>query len=164
MGEKLHTIDDGIEPNVQWAEPLVDLFVDRRVDLVRLAYLLTGHQAIAEEVVQDAFINTQRAWNRVEHPWSYLRSAVVNGCRSWGRRQAVAQAHPPDRPEPDLLEADELWDALNALDERRRTALILRYYLDLPTAEIADILGCRPATARTMIHRGLRQLRKDIEQ
>ena len=60
------------------------------------------------------------------------------------------------------LGADELWDALATLPDRQRTAIVARYYLDLPDPEIADLLGCRPATVRTAIHRGLAALRKEV--
>ena len=69
----------------------------------------------------------------------------------------------PSPPEPAVLGADELWDALGRLDERRYTAIVLRFYEDLPDAEIAAVLGCRPATVRTLVRRGLAALRKEIE-
>ena len=146
-----------------WPSELVDLFRTRRSELTRLAYLLIGRRTVAEEIVQDAFISTYRSWDRVQNPWRYLRTAVVNGCNSWGRHQAVAKSHPPDDPGHDRLEADEMWDALQTLEESRRAAIVLRYYLDLPHSEIAELLGCPAATVRTSIHRGLKQLRKEIE-
>ena len=76
----------------------------------------------------------------------------------------VVRAHPPERPDPVLMEADELWDALGRLDERRRAAIVLRFYADVPVAEIAEILDCRPVTVRTSIHRGLQQLRREIDR
>ncbi len=147
-----------------WSVELSHLFANRNVDLVRLAYLLTGRQAVAEDVVQEAFIKTHQAGSRVRNPWSYLRTTVVNGCRSWGRHQQVVERNRPSPPEPVLQQPDELWDALNSLDERRRSAIVLRYYLDLPDDEIAEILDCRPATVRTSIHRGLKQLRLEIQR
>jgi len=147
-----------------WPAELVSLYQNDRVRLVRLAYLVTGQQAVAEEVVQDAFIATHQAWSSVRQPAQYLQRAVVNRCRSWGRHQQVVQANRPPPAEPVMLEADELWDALGRLAERRRLAIILRYYIGLAHADIAEILGCRPATVRTSIHRGLRQLREEIER
>ena len=148
----------------RWPPDLVQLFADQRLQLVRLAYLLTGHRAVAEEIVQEAFIGAHRSWSSVRDPVRYVRTAVVNRCRSWGRHQQVVREHLPEPPEPTLQEPDELWDALGRLDARRRAAIVLRYYADLPHADIADILGCRPATVRTTIHRGLRQLRREIER
>ena len=163
MGNHSATRRQPPEVDEAWPVPLVSLYEEQRTTFVRLAYLLTGSRAVAEEIVQDAFIATRRAWDRVEQPAPYVRTAVVNRCRSWGRHEQVVQAHAPAPPEPSRLEPDELWDALGRLDVRRRTAIVLRYYADLPHAEIAEILGCRPATVRTSIHRGLRQLRKEME-
>ncbi len=147
-----------------WPAALVELFRTERTSFVRLAYLLTGQRAVAEEIVQEAFISTHQAWPGVRDPVRYLRTTVVNRCRSWGRHQQVIRAHPVRRPETVTHEADELWDALGRLDPRRRAAVVLRYYADLPHAEIAVLLGCRPATVRTSIHRALAQLRQEIER
>ncbi len=130
---------------------------------VRLAYLLTGDRGAAEELVQDAFLATAARWEAVREPAAYVRAAVVNRCRSWGRRRAVERRHPTGPAPTASLDADELWDALQRLDPRRRAAVVLRFYDDVPDHEIAGILGCRPTTVRTIVHRALKDLRKEIE-
>lgn len=154
------------EPDVapDWPPALVDLYRERRAALVRLAYLLTSDRDVAEELVQEAVLAVRSHWTGIDDPRAYLRTAVVNRCRSWLRRQRTARAHVPAPPEPAHQEPDELWDALANLDERRRTAIVLRFYEDLPDPEIAHIVGCRPATVRTLVHRGLNQLRQEIER
>ncbi|HEV7722999.1 MAG TPA: sigma-70 family RNA polymerase sigma factor [Iamia sp.] len=146
-----------------WPEGLVALYTERRTGLVRLAYLLTSDLEVAEEVVHDAVLALRPRWDTILEPPAYLRTAVVNRCRSWLRRQCTARAYAPPRAEEVGLGADELWDALATLDDRRRTAIVLRFYEDLPDAAIAEVLGCRPATVRTLVHRGLHALRKEIE-
>lgn len=146
-----------------WPDELVALYEERWLPLTRTAYLLTGDRAAAEEIVQDAFLRVRPAWDSIEHPVAYLRTAVVNGTRDWGRRRAVADRLAPPPPDPVVDHPDELWDALHRLDHRRRTAIVLRFYDDLPDADIADLLGCRPSTVRTLIHRGLRDLRKELK-
>jgi RNA polymerase sigma-70 factor (sigma-E family) len=141
---------------------LADVYRAERIPLTRLAYLLTGDRDAAEEIVQDAFAATHRAWANVLDPVKYLRTAVVNRSRSWGRRRRLELLHRPTRVEPTVLVADELWDALGRLAPRRRAAVVLRYYADLPDHEIAEVLGCRPATVRTVIHRALIDLRKEL--
>ena len=147
-----------------WPAGLVEVFVERRGKFVRLAYLLTGNASVAEELVHDAFIATLNRWDVVREPGAYVRAAVVNHCRSWGRRRGIEERHTPAPAAPAELEADELWDALGRLDDRRRAAIVLRYYEDLPDAEIASVLGCRPGTVRSAIHRGLKQLRQEIDR
>jgi RNA polymerase sigma-70 factor (sigma-E family) len=147
---------------VRWSDDLVLLSEQHYDSLVRLAYLVSGQAPVAEEVVQDAFVKVHRSWDRVRDPLAYVRTAVINGCRSWGRRQRLERERRPDPPQPTLQEPDELWDALATLKGRARAAIVLRYYADLPDAEIAEILGCRVTTVRTTIHRALALLRKEI--
>jgi RNA polymerase sigma factor (sigma-70 family) len=156
---------DLMEPAVaEWRDALVDLYRERQVALVRLAYLLTGDRAAAEEIVQDAFVAAQRSWDGVRAPAPYVRAAVVNRCRSWGRHQQVRRRWDPAVLEPVSQQPDELWDALQRLTPRQRAAIVMRFYADLPDDEIATAIGCRPATVRTAIHRGLTALRKEIER
>lgn len=131
-------------------------------DLLRVAYVLTGSGAAAEDVVHDVFCRVGPRIAELEDPGPYLRVAVVNRCRSLHRR--LVRAPRPDRPADAHLDTGltELRDALQALPVRQRTAVVLRYLCDLPEAEIADILGCRPATVRSLVHRGLSQLRTTI--
>jgi DNA-directed RNA polymerase specialized sigma24 family protein len=98
----------------------------------------------------------------LDNPVPYLRVAVVNQCRSIHRR--LVRAPKFDTPDP-VLDGRliELQDALRALNERQRTAVVLRYLCDLPDAEIADLIGCRVGTVRTLIHRGLAELRAVIK-
>lgn len=147
-----------------WPSGLVDVYVERRSSFVRLAYLLTGQPAVAEELVHDAFIATLKRWDVVREPGAYVRAAVVNHCRSWGRRRGMEERHAPAPAAPAELDADELWDALGRLDDRRRAAIVLRYYEDLSDADIAAVLGCRPGTVRSAIHRGLKELRQEIDR
>ena len=145
-------------------DAFVELYKERWDPMVRLAYLMTGSQAIAEELVQDAFVSVHRSWERATNPSAYLRTAVVNACRSWGRRRALELLRKPAPPEPTTLVADELWDVLRTLPPRQRAAIVLRFYEDLPDEEIASLLGCQVATVRTAVFRGLEKLRKQVER
>lgn len=150
-----------------WPSTLVDAYTEHWVGLTRLAYLLTGDRSVAEELVQDVFVAARARWDRIDNPGGYLRTSVVNATRDWGRHQQVVRRHQPSSP--DALRSasttdqpDELWDALGRLDLQRRQVVVLRFYLDLPDEEIARLVGCRPATVRTRIHRALRDLRQEI--
>ena len=154
---------DGAPPGT-WSSDLVTVYRERYGNLVRLAYLLTGDEAIAEEIVQDAFVASHRTRVRLRDPYPYVRTAVVNRCRSWGRHDKVERELRPRPAEHAQLGADEMWDALASLTERQRVAIVLRFYEDVPDSMIAELLGCRQSTVRSAIHRGLLSLRRVIDR
>ena len=144
---------------------LADLHRERYPAMVRLATLLIDSQEIAEEVVQDCFVRLHPRFDTLDDPVAYLRSAVVNACRSTGRRRTLERAHlRAERPMVAELGADEILDALAGLPPRQRAALVLRFYEDLSGDQIADVLGCRPGTVKSLISRGLARLREVVEQ
>lgn len=147
-----------------WDDDLLALYRQRYEPMVRLAYLLTGNRGVAEELVQDAFVAVHRNWERATLPSAYLRTAVVNNARSWMRRRVLEEKRVVEPARDPGLPADEMWDVLQHLPERQRAAIVLRFYEDLPDAAIARILGCRLATVRTAVHRGLAALRKEIDR
>jgi RNA polymerase sigma factor (sigma-70 family) len=142
-----------------------DVFRERYAGLLRLAYLLTGSREVAEDLVQDAFAGAQRRWESIEHPTAYLRTSVLNGSRMHHRRRSRERAHFADLVRHDVsVETPVLVDALARLPYRQRAALVLRYYEDRGDGEIAQALRCRPATVRSLVHRGLERLREVIER
>jgi len=148
---------------VAWPHDLVSLYRNRYGDMVRLAFLLTGSSAEAEEIVQEAFVRIRNRIDRVDNPSAYLRTTVVNGCRNRYRRILVERRHavPAERSSYDPV--DELSDALAALPIRQRSAIVLRFYAGLSENEIAHALGCRPGTVKSLCHRGLAELRRVVE-
>jgi RNA polymerase sigma factor (sigma-70 family) len=145
------------------AEAFTLVYRSERNRLRRLAYLMTGQSAVAEELVHDAFVRLHQRWDTVDVPAAYLRTTLVHLCLAWRERTAMGRAREPrsaDRVEPP--EIDETWELLATLPRDQRVALVLRYYDDLPVDEIARVMGCRPATARTRIHRALAKLRKEM--
>ncbi len=140
-----------------------DLYLAEYDAMVRLAFLMVGASA-AEEVVQDAFARVFERWASLDRPGAYLRTCVVNGCRQLGRRRRLHLRQPSTAPGVAELGADHLLEALDRLPPARRAAIVLRYYGDLSEAEIAATLGVRPGTVKSMVHRGLQQLREVIER
>ena len=141
-----------------------ELFRTHREPMTRLAYVLTSNAEVSDEIVQDAFLKVHASWDRIDNPVAYLRRAVINGCHSHHRRLRVERRAPVERGWSSSLAANELGDALAKLAYPRRAVLALRYFCDLTDLEIAQILGCRPATVRSRISRGLADLRKEIPQ
>jgi RNA polymerase sigma factor (sigma-70 family) len=153
--------ESAIQP---WPDDLVSLYVDERMKFVRMAYLMCGRADVAEDLVHDAFVASATRWADVERPVAYVRAAVANRCRDWLRRQKLDARQSGTVESVSVQEPDELWDALGHLEPRRRMAVVLRYYEDLPDAEIAAVLGCRPSTVRSLLHRGLKDLRREVKR
>lgn len=147
-------------------------FVDRRArQHLRAAVLLTGDWHAAEDLVQTCLIKLYRAWPQLDSGVdldAYLRRMLVNTHRSWWRarwRREVPVATIPDRGgEADgqdrQARAAVVRQALQALPTRQRAVLVLRFYEDLPVAEVGDLLGCSAGAVKTHTHRGIRKLRQ----
>jgi RNA polymerase sigma factor (sigma-70 family) len=143
-----------------------DLFRSRYEPMVRVAFLLVGSRAEAEDVVQDAFARIELRWARLDNAEGYLHRCVVNRSYDVLRRRRLEQRfrflHRDDTATE--LGADELADALASLAPKRRAAVVLRYYAGLPEREIAEVLRVRPGTVKSMLHRALAQLREVIDR
>jgi len=151
------------------------LYDDAAVGLIRLAYLMLGDRPSAEDVVQDAFFGLYRNWARLadhDRALAYVRSSVLNGCRSALRRRAAGRRLTTYQPPAASAEATALgheerrqvMQAVRRLPDRQREALVLRFYLDLPDAEIARIMGLRPSSVRSATHRALKTLGQSLEK
>lgn len=132
--------------------------------LVGLAILLVDDRDTAEETVQDAFLSLYRSARPIDNPEGFLRRCVVNGGRDVQRRRTVRRRNPLQPAPPSQFRFAELDDVLAGLPFRQRAALVLRYVEDLPESDIADLLDVRPTTVRTLVRRGLRQLRKELDR
>jgi RNA polymerase sigma-70 factor (sigma-E family) len=155
-------------------EPFDAVYDAHYPSLVRLAYLTTGNLPAAEDVVQDVFIEWYKRRDDVRQPVAYLRRAVVSRCTSWVRRRSLERRHGASigfaayagsmavgAPNAD---APAVREALSRLKPRQRAAVFLRYYLDLPVAEIAAALGCRPGTVKSLLHRSLAVLKEQLDE
>jgi RNA polymerase sigma-70 factor (sigma-E family) len=149
---------------------LADAYVRSAPAGIRLAYLLTGDRAVAEDLVQEAFVRFVGRLRFLRDPDAfepYLRRTIVNLSKNHYRRRALERAYLERKgpsaedvsTDPDVATRDALRSALLRLPLRQRTALALRYYEDLPDATIAELLGCRQATVRSLVARGLEALR-----
>lgn len=146
------------------ATEIEDLYRTAAPAMLRLAFVLTNDRSAAEEIVDNAFLRTQQQWSRIANPGGYVRTAVVNACRSYHRHAAVVSRTPLPRPEPVTAECGELDDALSKLSYESRAALTLRYFSGLSDRDIAVTLGLHEATVRTKIHRALARLRKELSE
>jgi RNA polymerase sigma factor (sigma-70 family) len=158
-------VDPVVEPAPDERAPgFAELYEDAYPEMARLAVLLVGSQEGAHDIVQESFVKLHRSWHRAENPRAYLRRIVVNECTTYHRRRfRHLRVQPMLVAEPVTLEADEISDALAGLSPRERAAIVLRFWHDCSEKEIADVLGCKPGTVGSLIHRGLGHLREVIE-
>jgi len=139
--------------------------------LRRYAYVLTGQSAAADDLLQASLEKLYLAWDRVAAPEArlgYARRTMARTHASWWRRpgrRETAVADPPERVGPDstqpYVERDEIWRLLATLPPRTRAVLVLRFYEDLPEADIAAALGCSVGSVKSQLSRGLARLRLD---
>lgn len=152
---------------------LEELYARHAPDAVRLAYLLTGDAALAQDLVQEAFVRVGGRLVHLRRPeafGAYLRQTVVNLSRMHFRRRKVERAamereaglarEAPDQP--DVASREAVRRALLRLPERQRAAVVLRFYEDLSDRQAADVLRCRPGTVASLVHRAMQRLRSEL--
>ena len=154
------------------------LYQAHALGMIRLAHIMLGDRQSAEDVVQEAFCGLYRRWSHLADPASavhYVRSAVLNHCRSVLRRRTTSQAprgmashsEPVRSAESAVLtreERDEIMRAVRRLPPRQREALVLRFYLDLSAEESAITMGISPSSVRSAIARGLASLGRILQE
>jgi len=157
---------------------LVDVLFRRHyAELVRLGFVMLGNREAAEDAVQDAFVAVHRQWSALRDrraAEAYLRSAVLNRCRSWVRRQTTQRAprplmlvcEQPESPEDTTVSRDEVGSVvavMRTLARRQREVLACRYVLELSVAETAQLLEISEGSVKAHTHRGLQALQQRIE-
>jgi RNA polymerase sigma-70 factor (sigma-E family) len=153
---------------------LEELYVRHAPAAQRLAFLLTGDRAHAEDLVQEAFVRVVGRFGHLRVPDAfegYLRRTIVNLHTSQLRRKRVERAWlerergRTERPvdvAPDVDARAELWRAVLELPTRQRAAIVLRFYEDLSERETADVLRCSPAAAKALVARAMETLRARV--
>ena len=154
-----------------------EVWVTAKADaLLRFAYVLTGDHQLAEDAVQDALTTACARWARVsraDDPEAYVKRMVVNAHISWWRRfrrreAPVAEPTRTTAAAPDgtanRADAEAVWALCATLPDKQRAAVVLRFYEELSYAEIATLLHCAEATARSHVHRALAVLKDTLSK
>lgn len=157
---------------------LNDLFAIYATPAVRIAYSITGSVVVAEDAVQEAFIQVLRNISSLRdptafRPWFYR--IVVNAAKRLSRnshRSLPLNLDEHDRADPSavtpdevVLEAEEaklLWQAITQLDEGHRVPIVLRYFIKLSEQEIAEALGIPPGTVKSRLYTARKMLHQCI--
>jgi RNA polymerase sigma-70 factor (sigma-E family) len=154
--------------------------IARLSSLLRYAIVLTGDRDLAQDIVQEVLARAQVRWRRIseaDSPEAYVRRMVLNEYLSWRRTWAVRNVHAVGERLIDLddarggvrdhaqgvVDADDLWNRLAVLGRKQRAVLVLRYYEQLEDNQIAELVGCSPATVRSHASRALKTLRLTSE-
>ncbi|CAN5519199.1 SigE family RNA polymerase sigma factor [soil metagenome] len=158
------------EPVAVAVDGFVAAYTAGHAGTVRLAYVLCGDLARAEEVSHDAWVNAYQRHQR--HPLddvvSYVRRSVVNGVHSSARRVSVERAYlrlvrrepAAARMEQGIEDRAELIPLLDRLPERMRTVVALRFHADMSVAETAVLMGITEGTVKSTTSKALAQLRQ----
>lgn len=151
---------------------MADLYARHGPAAARLAYLLTGDQPTAEDLVQEAFVRVFGRFRDLREPESfewYLRRTVVNLANTRFRRLRLERAYEQSRragPQlpsmPDVAARLDLWGTLQRLPARQRAAIVLRFYEDLSEERTAEVLRCPVGTVKSLVSRGLARLRSEV--
>ncbi len=165
MDRRVTNAPAGAHADQGWPAELQAAYASSAEILIRLAAVLLGRRAEAEEVVHDAFIAVSVRVEAVDNLDAYLRRTVINGAYGVLRRRQVAERHdtsldPPPAEAPTHL--IEFRDVLMTLSWNQRTVIVLRFLEGLSVRETAQILDCRESTVRSHSRRGLKRLRKDL--
>lgn len=151
-------------------EELGSLVAESGDRLLRVAYQLTHERAAAQDLVQEAIVRVfgsiRRRHRSPDDLYAYLRRAVLNEFLRTRRLRSSTElvtdtmpVAPVSGAEETLVDRVVLWDRLAELSERQRAVLVLRHYEQLTDPEIAEVLGCRQSTVRSLAMRGLEALR-----
>ena len=165
------------------ADAVTELYEAHALGLVRLAVVMLGDRPAAEDVVQEAFCGLYRRWHGLSdttNALAYVRSSVINGCRSALRRRVrqlslagldafggADQPRESDSAESEALLGEEhrqVLLAIRRLPARQREALVLRYYLDLDEGEIAASMRVSRGTVKSTTSRALAALGRILEE
>ncbi len=151
------------------AEAVTALYQAHALGLIRLAVVILGDRPAAEDVVQEAFCGLYRRWYSLSDTGkalSYVRSSVINGCRSVLRRRRRQADGPAEEPPGESAESAALVSeehrqvltAIRRLPARQREVLVLRFYLDLDEGEAARSMRISRGTVKSTTSRALAAL------
>jgi len=149
----------------------------------KTAYLMTGDAEEAEDILQDVFVKVHKSWNKFNPEkgglYTWIHRITVNHCISNRRRKQSVDvsldkleeqgfefsAANLDIPEELLMKQEEsrrIWLAMNALDAKHRSVIVLRYYEGLPYEDIAQTLQVPVGTVKSRLNTAMQTLRREL--
>lgn len=164
-----------LEGSVEAFEKIVEIYYAKAL---RLAYLISGNYADSQDIVQEAFISCYDSRGKIkqaEYFDKYLYKTVSRKswayCKKIRREQPVEQVF--DENTSDDISVDnsfiqkqeniQLFKIIQSLPVKQRTAIILYYYNNLSTKEIANITGCFEGTVKSRLFSARKIIKKELE-
>ncbi len=164
-------------------ETVIEMFVrQHETNIFRLALSIVGDATEANEITQETFIAALRSLPHYQEKQSlkaWLYTIALNNSRSHLRKRKILERlrttlttifqvenQKTISPEEAAIQSEEeaqIWNALNQLDERHRTVMVLRYFHDLSVAEIAEILSINEGTIHSRLHAAREKLRTALK-
>lgn len=152
---------------------LVRFCTEQQPRLIGLLTLYCGDPDIAEELAQETLARACNRWRQVRRlslPDAWVYRVAINLANSLFRRKRTERrvrehARSHERlvhHDPDTAASVDVLQAVAALPRRQRTAVVLRYYVDLPVAEVAEVMGCPEGTVKTLTYKGAAALRERL--
>ena len=141
--------------------------------ITRTVFLVLHDRGHAEEITQDAFMQLLDRWATVseyEQPGAWVRRVAIRMAVRHLRRERMRSLLErrtqlaPERSEDLTLPQSEVLEAVRQLPTNQRVAVVLHYFEDRPVADIADALGCAPATARVHLHKARQRLAAILQE
>lgn len=142
-----------------------------RAQLSKIAWFIAADRNRAEDLLQEALVRTYLAWSRVrrDDAVGYVRKVMMNlSIDEWRKRRPEVLGGLPERPASDDTETsyDNRDAAIRALDQlttRERAVVVMRYYLDLPEAQVAYELDMSVGTVKSTASRALSKVRQQLD-
>jgi RNA polymerase sigma-70 factor (ECF subfamily) len=157
---------EAVVVEVRTDEGIEQVYRDQASRLWGALVAYSADREVASDAVAEAFAQAIARWDAIDDPSRWVWTAAFRIARGELKRRRETSAPGGDMTS-DVLELDrsaDLLRALRTLPHRQRAALVLHYFVDMPTADIAPVLGIRPATVRVTLLRGRRRLQQLLEE
>lgn len=140
-------------------------FADRYDEVRRALTVAFGDARLAEECAQEAFVRAFVRWKRIRHmesPAGWVYVVATNVARRRRPWPPDVERSPVADLADDVVDRASLATGIQQLPDRQRVAVVLRYLVDLPVADVATAMGCAQGTVKSTLHAALARLRVDL--
>ncbi|CAN5866151.1 RNA polymerase sigma factor [soil metagenome] len=162
-------VDTGEIPVVRFATGSFEAFYEtNRQHIFRALALTLGNSDLAADSVDEAMVRAYQRWRTVstydnQAGWVYRVGLNWARSRLRKRKREILSDQPPELSTELTFSDPDLERAVMALPLEARSVVVLRFYLDWSTDEVADALGIRPGTVKSRLHRAMNELRVQLE-